>query len=241
MMNKAFIKNPNPRTKIYAAIVLFSIIAVFIRIVLVQVDRSRSIVSFVAEWNREGKPVTVKEIKATDTPVYAKFTVFNSLNKLATGFVTGDIKDNLKIGQEIYFVEGDVTCGKILTLGQELDTNTGMFPVEVEFNIPAATLGSISVVFARTQIMQKVLVVPNSILDISQGNYYLWKIDNGKAKRIQVKIGSRNGYGTVISEGINPGDLTIFNGRSMLLENDLVCIISDDVALRLTNIKGKKL
>jgi multidrug efflux pump subunit AcrA (membrane-fusion protein) len=225
-MNKAFIKNPNPRTKIYVAIVLFSIIAVFIRIALVQVDRSRSIVNFVAEWNRYGKPVTVKEIKAADTPVYAKFTVINNSNKLATGFVTGDIKDKLKVGQEVYFIEGDLPCGKILTLGQDLDTNTGMFPVEVEFNTPAATSGSILVVFARTQIMQKVLVVPNSILDISQGNYYLWKVEDGKAKRIQVKIGSRNGYGTVIREGINSGDSIVFNGRSMLLENDLVRIIS---------------
>jgi len=226
-MNKAFIKNPNPRIKIYAAIVLFSIIAVFIRIVLVQVDRNRSIVSFVAEWNKYGKPVTVKEIKAADTPVYAKFTVFNSSDKLAAGFVTGDIKDKLKVGQKVYFVEGDVTCGKILTLGQDLDTNTGMFPVGVEFNVPAAKLDSILVVFARTQTMQKVLVVPNSILDITQGNYYLWRIEDGKAKRIQVKIGSRNGYGTVISEGINSGDSIVFNGRSMLLENDLVRIISE--------------
>jgi multidrug efflux pump subunit AcrA (membrane-fusion protein) len=240
-MNKVFIKNLNFRTKIYAGIVLFSIIAVFIRIVLVQFERSRAIVSFVAEWNKYGKPVTVKEIKAADTPVYAKFTVFNSSDKLATGFVTGDIKDKLKVGQEIYFTESDVICGKILSLDQELDTSTGMFSVKVEFDVPAAALGSISVVFARIQTMQKVCVVPNSILDISQGNYYLWKIENGMAKRIQVKIGSRNGYGTVISEGINPGDLIIFNGRSMLLENDLVRIISDDVMLRLTNIKGRKL
>lgn len=226
-MNKVFIKNHNPRTKIYAAIVLFSIIAVFIRIVSVQADRSRSIVSFVAEWNRDGKPVTVKEIKAVDIPVYVKFTVFNNSDKLATGFVTGDIKDKLKIGQDVYFLEGDVTCGKILTLGQDLDTDTGMFPVGVGFNTSAAKLNSTSVVFARIQIMQKVLVVPNSMLDISGSNYYLWKIENSKAKRIQVKIGSRNGYGTVISEGINSGDLIIFNGRSMLSENDKVRITSE--------------
>ena len=97
----------------------------------------------------------------------------------------------------------------------------------VEFNVPVAKLDSILVIFARTQTMQKVLVVPNSILDISQGNYYLWRIESGKAKRIQVKIGPRNGYGTVISGGINSGDSIVFNGRSMLLENDLVRIISE--------------
>jgi len=240
-MKEKLIKNLNYRKMIYVAIIIFSALSVFIRIMLVQADRGRSIISFVSEWNRYGKPVAVKEIKSADTPVYAKFTVFNNSDKLATGFVTGDIKDKLKIGQEVYFTEGDLPCGKILTLGQDLDTDTGMFSVAVEFNVSVSVLGARSVIFARIQILQNVLVVSNSMLDISQGNYYLWKIENGKAKRIQVKIGSRNGYGTVISEGINSGDLIIFNGRSMLLENDPVRIISDDVALRLTNIKGRKL
>lgn len=232
------IKNYNRKTKVYVGIILVCFASVFIRIGLVQSDRGRTIVSFVSEWGRYGKPVTVEEVKAADIPVYTKFTVTISSDKLAAGFVTGDIKDKLKEGQDVYFTEGDAPCGEILTLGQELDINTGMFPIEVEFREPVTALGLISVVFARTQTLKDVLVVPNSILDISQSNYYLWKIENGKAKRIQVKIDSRNGYGTVISEGINSGDLIVFNGRSMLSENDLVRIVSD-AASRRTDTKGR--
>ena len=240
-MKEKLIKNLNHRKMIYAVIITFSVLSVFIRIMLVQADRGRSIISFVSEWNRYGKPVAVKEIKAADTPVYAKFTVSNSPDKLSTGFITGDIKDKLKVGQEIYLVENGLPCGKILTLGQDLDTDTGMFPVGVEFNVSTPALGARSVVFARIQTLQNVLVVSNSVLDLSQGHYYLWKIENGKAKRVQVKIGSRNGYGTVISEGINSGDLIVFNGRSILSENDLVRIVPDDVALRLIDTEGRKL
>ena len=225
-MNKTLIKNLNPRTKIYAAILLFSVLFVFIRIMIVQVDRNRPIVSFVSEWGRYGKPVTVEEIKAADIPAYTKFTVRSSADKSATGFVTADIKDKLKQGQDVYFTDNGIPCGVISNIGQELDINAGMFPVEVKFNAPVAALGSISVVFARTQTLQKVLVVPNEILDMSGDSYYLWKIENGKARKIKVKIGSRDNYGAVIAEGVQSGDLIVFSGQSQLKDNAPVNIIN---------------
>lgn len=225
-MNKTLIKNLNPRTKIYAAILLVCVIAVFIRIAVVQIERNRPIVSFVSEWGRYGEPVTVEEIKIADIPVYTKFTVNNSSDKSASGFVTADIKDKLKQGQDVYFTDNGIPCGMISNIGQELDINAGMFPVEVEFNAPVAVLGSISVVFARTSTLQKVLVVPNEILDMSGDNYYLWKIENGKARKIKVKIGSRDSYGAVIAEGIQAGDLIVFSGQSQLKDNDPVNIIN---------------
>jgi len=218
-MSKISIKNLNFRTKIYAGIVIFSIIAVLIRIIIVQIDRSSPIVSFVSEWGKYGRPVTIKEIKAADIPVYTKFTVSNNSDKSASGFVTADIKDRLKKGQEVYFADNGIPCGVISNIGQELDINTGMFPVEVEFNVPVAALGSASVVFARTQILQKVLVVPNEILDMSGDSYYLWKTENGKAQKIKVKIGSRDSYGTVIVEGAQSGDLIVFSGQAQLEDN----------------------
>ncbi len=241
MINKTLAGNLNLRNKIYAVLVILGILSVFIRIALVQAERGRTIVSFVSEWEKFGKPVTVKEIRAEDIPVYAKFTVISDSLKSANGFVTGDIKDKLKVGQEVYLTDKGGPCGVISRLGQELDMDTGMFPVEVEFDTPALKPGSLSVIFARIRIMKKALVVPNNILDTSGGNHYLWKIQDGKAKKAQVKIGASNGYGTVISEGIKPGDLVVFNGRSILSEDDTVRIVSDEVASRLIDIKGRRL
>jgi len=230
-MSKISIKNLNPRKKIYLAILLVCVIAVLIKIAVVQIERNRPIVSFVSGWGRDGKPVTVKEIKAADIPVYTKFTVRSNSDKLASGFVTADIKDKLKEGQEVYFTDNDGTpCGKISNIGRELDINTGMFPVEVEFNVSVAALGSTSVVFARTSTLQKVLVVPNEILESLGDNYYLWKVDDGRAKRIQVKIVSRDSYGAVIAEGIQAGDSIVFSGQSQLEDNDPVNIIDRNVS-----------
>ncbi|MDD2703197.1 MAG: hypothetical protein PHC33_04245 [Candidatus Omnitrophica bacterium] len=229
----------NHKRAIYAGIVLACFLAVFIRIRLVNADRGRVIVSFVCEWERSGKPVTVEKIAAGDVPVYTKLTVRGTEQKRGTGFVTGDIKDKLREGQEVCRSDAGEPCGTITSLGRELDVDTGMFPVEVEFK-EAVPAGALSVVFVRTQILSRVLVVPNDILDFSGDDYYLWKVENGQAKRVQVKIDSRNGYGTVISEGIHAGDQIVFNGRSMLTENDKVRIVSS-AAPRQTGTKGRSL
>jgi hypothetical protein len=198
----------------------------------VEIKRKSLIISFFAEWNREGKPVTVKEIKATDIPAYTKITVIKNSDKTAAGFVTADIKDKLKMGQDVFLTDGGVSCGKISKLGENLDLNTGMFPVAVEFNSPVSVSGSMLVLFARVQTLAQVLVVPNSILDISQGNYYLWKIENQKAERVQVKIGLRNGYGAVIKQGVSSGDRIVFSGQSALKENDLVVILREETVFQ---------
>ncbi|MFA4983706.1 MAG: hypothetical protein WC559_00130 [Candidatus Omnitrophota bacterium] len=228
MMKKIPGKSLNFRTQIYAAVMLVFVISVFMTIRSVDIRRNRPIISFVSEWSRRGKPVTARVIKAADTPAYTKFTVVIISGNSGKGFVTADIKDKIKVGQEVYLADGGAACGRISRLGGDLDVNTGMFAVEIEFDKPVAASGSMLVVFAQTQTLSQALVVPNSILDISGDNYYLWKIEDLKARRVPVKIGLRNGYGTVINEGIRSGDMVVFSGQGALKEGDKVNVIEDD-------------
>jgi hypothetical protein len=220
------LKNLNPRAKVYAAIFLFSVVAVFIRIVLVQLDRGRQIVSFVSEWERYGKPVVVKEMMAVDVPVYTKFTVVIGQDGSGKGYVTGDIKDKLAHGQAVYpGANSGIPCGAILSIGQELDMETGMFPVTVAFSNCSGASDSRMVLFAQTQTLKTALVVPNDIIDLAKDGSYLWKVEDGKAKKAHVRIGSRNGYGTLVAEGIKAGDLIVLRGQDSLNENDKVKIV----------------
>ena len=236
-MDKTLIKNLNHRRKIYLAIIAFSVIAVFVRIILVEVDRGRTIISFISEWSHFGRPVTVEKIIPQDVSVYTKLTVRAASGRQAAGFVTADIQDKLQPGQEVFYSDTGKPCGKIASIGRELDMDTGMFPVEIEFNQEMQP-EELVVVFVCTQTIPKVLVVPNEILDFNGPEYFLWKVENGRARKARVKIGASNGYGAVIREGVNPGDLIVFNGRSMLSENDLVRVISG-VPLRQTYSKGR--
>jgi hypothetical protein len=238
-MSEKLIKNPKRKTILCVGIILVCFVCVFIRIGLVERARGKTIVSFVEEWAKFGKPVTIEKIVVRNVPVYAKITVRAVADKRAKGYVTGDIQEKLQVGQEVFCSGKIEPCGKTKTIARELDMDTGLFPVEIDLNFSQG-LGDSAVVFVCTSTLPNTMVAPNEVLDNSGGQYYLWKVESGKAKKVKVKIGSRNGYGTAIVEGIIPGDLVVSNGRNLLSENDGVNIVSDE-ATQEFNIEGSAL
>ena len=214
------------RKTIYVIIIIVSLASVPMRIHAVKAARGKTIVSFYGEWKKAGKPVKVREIKAEDVPVYVQFTVRIVDGRAAHGFVTGEVKNALREGQEIYD-PGDrsVICARLKSVGAELDMDAGMFPVEVEFDKPRDP-GVAFVVCAHTSTLQNVLAVPNEMLDIAGNEYFIWKDENGLAKKRKVVIRLRNGYGAIISEGLRSGDKVIFSGQSMLEDNDRLLAVS---------------
>ena len=218
-------KNLKPE-KVYLIIIILSLASVAMRIQAVKAARAKTIVSFYDEWKKAGKPVEVRKIEAKDVPVHAQFTVRIIDGRLARGFVTGEVKNALLQGQDIYDpADKSVVCARLKSIGAELDMNTGMFPVEIEFNKPRDP-GSAFVVSAHTRTLHDVLAVPNEVLDIAKDEYFIWKDEDGFAKKHKVVIQSRNGYGAIISEGLRPGDKVIFSGQSMLEDNDRLLVVS---------------
>jgi hypothetical protein len=212
------------KTKVYAGVILLFLACVFIRAGLVQRDRGRTIVSFVEEWSRKGKPVTVETITAKDVPVYTKLTVRSVSGKKVSGFVTGDIKEKLREGQGVFCPDKVTPCGVIDAIGGGLDPDTGMFPVDIELK-SARSPGELAVFFVQTRTLTNALVVPNEVLDYSGADFFLWKVVDSKARKVKVTIASRDGYGVAIGEGVEPGDVIVHNGRSALADGDKVSII----------------
>jgi membrane fusion protein (multidrug efflux system) len=56
---------------------------------------------------------------------------------------------------------------------------------------------------------QEKVVVPQSALIADQGGIYVFVVEDGKAVQRRVKTAGESGTGTVISEGVKPGDLVI--------------------------------
>ena len=213
------------RKTIYLIIIILSLASVPLRIHAVKAARGKTIVSFYGEWKKAGKPVEVRVIKAGDVSVYAQFTVRIVDGRVARGFVTGEVKNALQEGQEIYDPEDrSVVCARLKSIGAELDMDAGMFPVEVEFD-KSRDPGVAFVVCAHTSTLHNVLAVPNEVLDIAGDEYFIWKDENGLAKKRKVVIRLRNGYGAIISEGLQSGDKVIFSGQSMLEDNDRLLVV----------------
>ena len=213
------------RKTIYLIIIILILSSVPLRIHAVKAERGKKIVSFYEEWKKAGKPVEVRVINAEDIPVYAQFTVRAVDGRLARGFVTGEVKNALQEGLEIYDPENrSVVCARLKSVGAELDIGAGMFPVEVEFDKPHDP-GVAFVVSAHTSTLHNVLALPNEVLDIIGDEYFIWKDENGLAKKRKVAVRLRNGYGAVISEGLQSGDKVIFSGQSMLEDNDRLLVV----------------
>ncbi len=211
----------------YLIIILVGSFSVLATMESVKDKRARHIESFVSEWADQGKPVTANRIKSAKVPVYTKITLIVKQDKEAAGFVTADIKDKLAKGQEIYLQDGGTVCGKISKVNQDLDVNTGMYAVEAGFGNLDSPVGSMLQVLVLTGMLKDVLVVPNSIIDISGDNYSLWKIEDSRAVKASIKIGRRDGYGTVVEEGLRSGDLVVYTGQSILKEGDKVNIVEE--------------
>lgn len=218
------------RQIIYAFVVAVCLSAIALRIGVVNAGRIRPIISYYSQWQKDGKPVEVKTVEAKDVPVYSRFTVKVSDGRLAEGFVTGDVKDVLREGQDIYDEDRAVPCAAVRKAGKELDIGTGMFPVQVIFNSPRDP-GAFFVVSAHTRTLRDVLAVPNEVLDISGGEYFIWQDDNGFARKKKVSVGARDGYGAVITSGLRSGDKVVFNGQSGLRENEKLLVQEQPAAV----------
>ena len=216
-------KNFNRKAVVYTFIIAGCLVSVPLRIWQVERDRAREIVSMYDEWKRNGKPVEVMSVEAKDVPVYAQFTVRSVDAQRASGFVTGDVKNVLKEGQEVYDENKSAVCAAVTAVGKDLDIDTGMFAVSVEFNKPVEP-GRLFVVCCHTATLKNALAVPNEVLDIDNGDYFVWKAENGLAKRYKVIVGSRNGYGAIITEGVHSGDTVIISGQSLLAQNDKLLV-----------------
>ncbi|HQO57446.1 MAG TPA: hypothetical protein PLT76_01820 [Candidatus Omnitrophota bacterium] len=214
------------RKTLYCGIVIIFCASVAVRIQAVNAYRAKSIVTFYEEWRKHGKPVEVRVIEAKDIPVRVQFTVKVVNAQVARGFVTGDVKDALREGWEIYAsADSPAAFARLKSVSNELDIKTGMFPVEIALDTPRND-GEVLVVFAHTETLSRALAVPNEVLDISGGEYFLWKDEKGFAKKRKVSLGSRNGYGSVISQGVRAGDTVIFTGQSGLNEEDKLRVVN---------------
>lgn len=214
-------KGSKRRALLYILFALAGVAVCIVRVEMVKAGRAKTITTFESEWARAGKPVVTRTIEAQDVRVYSQFTVRGVTGKTGKGFVTGEVKDVLLPGQEIYGEDRSAVCAVVADVGKELDMNTGMFPVEVEFHKPCEP-GSFAVVAAHTSTLRDVIVVPNEVLDIDAGEYSLWKIESGRARKSAVSVGSLDGYGAVITGGLQSGDTVVFRGQSNLRENDKV-------------------
>ena len=212
--------------------VYLGIIGVFICLVLwkqnvVRTKRAREIVSSIDEWEQNGKPVRVEEIRLKDVKVYAKITLSHTSKNECEGFVPKIVKEKLKIGQAGYSIirENEKIEGSITDIADETDLDNGMFLIKAKIGQEIGATNAKVIANVHTDTYKKVINVVNEAIDTVDGKYYVWKVVNGLASKQEIQIDKQNGYGTIVVKGLNEKDLVVVEGKSLLRENDKVLIV----------------
>lgn len=109
--------------------------------------------------------------------------------------------------------------GKVMYVGDILDPNTKTYKVYVNvqnkenFLKPNMFIRGKVFAFSKTS-----LYVPQSSLILNNGQFYVYKLSNGKYIKVPVKVSEIKDGKAYISAGLNPGDVVVSNG-SILLQN----------------------
>ncbi len=218
----------NKRVFIYGAILIIFAVAVCIRQNIVRSERSHEAASVNSEWERDGKPVIVREISRQDVREFAKITAVPDGDGQLSVHVPRLIQEKLRPGQPVFLNNpGDSVAGRVTEVAEDIDLNTGMFPVKTTFTDKEKKGLSSLVLYVNTGTLKDVICLPREVIVLDQGQNFVWVIEAGRAKLVPVETGERNGYGIVIEQGLKEGDRVVFQGYAGLSEGDKVNILAN--------------
>ena len=105
--------------------------------------------------------------------------------------------------------------GKVFFIDNVVNSNTRTVQVEVEIENPDERLMAGMFVRSRLVIEEKndVFTVPTEALSTYLNNQTVYIVRNGKAERVNVSTGSFNDSVTIITSGLNAGDLVVVLGQ----------------------------
>jgi len=139
------------------------------------------------------------------------------------------IKNGMDVTLLYDIYPNEVFNGKVIRISPTINSQSRSFEIEVSVNNPGEKLRP--GMFGRVTIPLKkadALVLPaESILKMQGSNVrYLFKEENGIAKRVEVEIGQRfDDKLEVISKDLKPGDHIVVEGQARLLEGNKVEVV----------------
>jgi len=139
------------------------------------------------------------------------------------------IKNGMEVKLLYDVYPNDEFTGKVIRISPTISKQSRTFEIEISVNNPAEKLkpgifGRVTIPLEKTSV----LVLPaESVLKMQGSNVrYLFKEENGIAKRVEVEIGQRfNDKLEVISKDLKEGDKIVVEGQERLLDGNKVEVV----------------
>ncbi|HPN56130.1 MAG TPA: hypothetical protein PLD92_04735 [Candidatus Omnitrophota bacterium] len=192
----------------------------------IKARRSLKTISTFSEWQEKGKPVVVAKAVKSTVDLYTKISVVQHSGNTYEAYVPRSIRVKLQPGQPFYIMEGgEKIQGTVAAVDEGLDINSGMFRVTLSFKNRSKATQQPVIAYIKTGFVSGVICVPNSAVDRQGDQNVLWIAKNDRAYKRRVVIKQRNGYGAIIDQGLQEGDIVILRGITPLRENDKLNIL----------------
>lgn len=213
------------RSLVYLVCILLFMVSVLVKQRQISYKRNKPIISSFSQWQEKGRPVFVKKVLRENIGIFEKFTLSSKGAGVFEAYVPQGVRDKLAVRQGIYAGPSRAhKIGSVAEIGSGIEFETGMFRVRADINEDLFK-GPRQVVYVNTGILYDAICLPDEIIDWQGDKKYVWKAEDMRAVRQEVKIGRHNGYGVIIEDGLKQGDLVVYNGFTGLSENDLVNIV----------------
>lgn len=219
----------------YLILAVITVISIVAKQKIVEGKRNKKVISIVSEWGVLGKPVMVEKVVRRDVKLYTKISLTQSSGNIYESDIPKSTQQILFTGQTVYLIPVDKfvdqdndkreEVGKIIEVQKNINNATGMFKIKVSMDKRYTLEAKNLVTRVHTGTLKGVISIPNQILDRENGKDYTWVVEGNKAAKRIVIIDKHNGYGAIVSKGLNEGDEIIVKGFTILKESDKINIL----------------
>lgn len=205
------------RPLVYVSIFILSVIAIQLKKADVMSDRTREAVSIPREIDTHGWPVDVEKIGAVDLNDTLRFTLQPENGAKASFYVSRGQIAKIKVGQKVLDSQHSDVIGEIGFVAGRANLSNGLYEVSVNLtpkgNEKLKEFASANVV---VNTLKGRLSVSAESVQFEGDKSFVWISQDGKASRVEVKLGSLTGGRYEVLSGLEGEDLVIISGQKAL-------------------------
>ena len=125
-------------------------------------------------------------------------------------------------------IPGRAFAGKIYAINPLIDVNGRALQVRARLDNEDLVLrpGLFARILIKGAVQRDVVVVPESAILPRAGDNFVFRVSDGKAREVGVKLGERSDATVEITEGVTPGDLVVTAGQHKLRDGAAVEVVA---------------
>lgn len=167
------------------------------------------------------------------TQAAASYTIIDiSTIKVEVG-VSEQVVNTIKIGDTVAVtmtaVSAEPLKGKVSTIAPAAgQTGTYIVKIEMDNSKNAIKSGMMAEVNFTTESAENAIVLPRNAVIEKDGETYVYIVEDGKAKKVDVALGIESADTIEITEGLTAGDAVITKGQTYVSDGEEVKVLNDD-------------